>query len=130
MIAYLVRAIGDVSNETLSWISPLGWTVNTGVFVENNWWPVILLCTFALLLWRLAFYLHSLRDIGAGFIAPRKGKAYASKFLQTPLGFNVWMQKTNIIAWASGLIGLSGCIGAIFVDFEVYFSGSEIVEDY
>lgn len=98
--------------------------------MENNWWPVILLCTFALLLWILAFYLHSLRDIGAGFIAPRKGKAYASKFLQTPLGFNIWMQKTNIIAWAIGLIALSGSFGAILGDLEVYFADIEIMEAY
>lgn len=130
MIAYLVRAIGDVSNETLSWFSPLGWTVKTGVFVENNWWPVILLCTFALFLGILAFYLHSLRDIGAGFIAPRKGKAYASKFLQTTLGFNIWLQKMNIIAWAIGLIALSGSFGAILGDLEVYFADIEIMEAY
>ena len=130
IIAYLVRAIGDVDNETLSLISPLGWTVRTEVFAENNWWPVIALSVLAIILGIIAFYLHSIRDIGAGFIAPRKGKAHASKFLQSPLGFNMWLQRINIVAWAIGLLALSSSFGAILGDLELYFADLDIMEAY
>ena len=40
--AYLMRAIGDIGNETLSWFSPLGWILGTQVYVNNYWWPILL----------------------------------------------------------------------------------------
>ncbi|WP_299088781.1 hypothetical protein [uncultured Metabacillus sp.] len=40
--AYLLRAIGDVSNEILSWLSPFGWILGTEVYVNNIWWPIAL----------------------------------------------------------------------------------------
>src|SRR5699024_5363293 len=43
LIAYLIRAIGDVSNEALSWISPLGWVTAAEVYSDNNWWVLLLL---------------------------------------------------------------------------------------
>ncbi|MFT7791435.1 UNVERIFIED_CONTAM: hypothetical protein ODR73_25180, partial [Escherichia coli] len=73
IIAYLVRAVGDVSSDILSWISPLGWTVRTGVFWEDNWWSIIIVSMIAVVFGAFAFYLHSIRDLGSGFIAARKG---------------------------------------------------------
>ena len=40
--AYLIRAIGDAGNETLSWFSPLGWVLGSEVYVNNYWWPILL----------------------------------------------------------------------------------------
>src|SRR5690606_18535202 len=39
LLAYMVRAIGDVANETLSWLSPLGWILRSEAYVNNYWWP-------------------------------------------------------------------------------------------
>ncbi len=130
IIAYLIRAIGDVSSEELSWISPLGWTVKTGVFVENDWWPVVLSCIVAIMFGVIAFYLHSIRDLGAGFIAARKGKTHASPFLQTSLGLALRLQRTNIIAWAIGLFILSSSFGAILGDLETYFAENEFMQAF
>lgn len=130
IIAYLVRAIGDVSSEELSWISPLGWTVRTGVFVENDWWPVILSCIVAIIVGVIAFYLHSIRDLGAGFIAAKKGKTHASPFLQTSFGLAVRLQRTNIIAWAIGLFILSSSFGAVLGDLETYFADNEFMQAF
>src|SRR5699024_9085692 len=41
IIAYIVRGIGDVGNEVLSLISPLGLILRTEVYVNNYWWPVL-----------------------------------------------------------------------------------------
>ncbi|MBP1917473.1 ABC-2 type transport system permease protein [Lederbergia galactosidilyticus] len=130
ILAYLIRAIGDVSSEELSWISPLGWTVKTGVFVENDWWPVVLSCIVAIMFGVIAFYLHSIRDLGAGFIAARKGKTHASPFLQTSLGLALRLQRTNIIAWAIGLFILSSSFGAILGDLETYFAENEFMQAF
>lgn len=130
IIAYLVRAIGDVSSDTLSWISPLGWSVRTGVFAENDWWPVLLSIIVAILFGAAAIYLHSIRDLGSGFIAARKGNTHASTFLQTTLGLTFRLQQTNIIAWAIGLFALSSSFGAILGDLETYFADIELMQAF
>lgn len=128
--SYLMRAIGDISSEWLSFISPIGWTVRTGVFVDNHWWLVALAFLIATALVILAFYLHSIRDLGSGFIAAKSGKTHASPFLQTLFGLTFTLQKTSIVAWAIGLFVLSSSFGAILGDLEAYFADVEIMQAY
>lgn len=130
IIAYLIRAIGDVSSEALSWLSPLGWSVRTGVFADNHWWPVILSIVITIIIGTVACYLHAIRDLGSGFIAARKGKKHASSFLQTPFGLAVRLQRTNIMAWAIGLFTLSSSFGAILGDLELYFADIELMQAF
>lgn len=130
IVAYLVRAIGDVSSDWLSWLTPLGWTVRTGVFVENQWWPVIISLIISIIIGIVAFYLQSIRDLGSGFIAARKGKAHASSFLQSPFGLTVRLQRTNIIAWAIGLLALSSSFGAVLDDLEAYYGDIEFIQAF
>lgn len=126
--AYLVRAIGDVSNGTFSLFSPLGWTVRTEVFVENNWWPVYLSLAAAIVISFVAFYLNSIRDIEAGFIPAKVGRKHASSFLRTPFGFILRQQRTNIIAWVVIVFIFSASFGYILGDLETYFSDLEFME--
>ncbi|WP_240470629.1 hypothetical protein [Atopococcus tabaci] len=63
ILAYAVRAVGDVQSDTLSLLSPLGWTVRTNVFLENDWWPIGALVSGAALFALLAFYLNKKRDM-------------------------------------------------------------------
>ncbi len=130
IVAYLVRGIGDVSNETLSLISPLGWTVRTGVFVDNHLWPVLLTLFVSLVIGAIAFYLHTIRDLEAGFIPQRKGKRHASSFLLSPLGLSLRLQGTMIMAWAIGLFLLSASFGSILGDLETYYSDMEIMQAF
>src|SRR5690606_36246037 len=78
LAAYMIRAIGDVTNETLSWFSPLGWILRSEAYVNNYWWPILLTMAGAVLLMALALYLNSIRDLGSGFLPSRAGKANAS----------------------------------------------------
>lgn len=126
--AYIVRAIGDVSNETLSLFSPLGWTVRTNVFAGNEWWPVIALVCGAAVLLVGAFYLDHKRDINAGLLPDRKGKIHASSFLKSQLGLTWRLEKGTIISWAIGIFLMSIAYGAILGDLETYFSDFELVQ--
>ncbi len=72
-IAYLLRAFGDIGNETLSLISPLGLIQRTKVFTENNISPILILLGESIVVILLALLLNSIRDIGQGFIPQRKG---------------------------------------------------------
>ena len=98
--AYIVRAIGDIGNETLSLISPLGLLLRSEVYVNNYWWPVIVLIGVSILLLILASYLNSIRDLGAGFFQAKAGRKHATPFLKGPLGLGFRIQRGAIIAWA------------------------------
>lgn len=130
ILAYLLRAFGDVSSDIMSWISPLGWTVRTGVFVDNNWIPVIIALLVSVLLILFAFYLNTIRDVGAGFIATRTGKKHASAFLKTPIGLSFRLTRTNIISWAIGIFLISAAFGAVLGDLEAYFTDIEFVQGF
>src|SRR5690606_30196427 len=47
LLSYLFRAITDISNESLSWLSPLAWVTKAEVYDSNNWWPIILMIAAA-----------------------------------------------------------------------------------
>lgn len=126
--AYTVRAVGDVSNEGLSLISPLGWTVRTKVFVDNQWWPIIFLVCGAATLLVSAFYLNHKRDINAGLLPDKKGKRYASHFLKSRFGLTWRLEKGTILSWAIGIFLMSAAFGSILGDLEAYFSDFELVQ--
>ncbi|MFD1860439.1 hypothetical protein EHW97_12775 [Aeromicrobium camelliae] len=88
-LAYLIRMGGDMSEaggSTLSWFSPLGWAQQTAPYVEDRWWPLLLLLVLAAALTGAGFWLSTTRDVGAGLLAPRLGRSEAKPALGTPLG--------------------------------------------
>ncbi|WP_075979988.1 ABC transporter permease [Bacillus massilinigeriensis] len=127
---YLVRAIGDVSSDALSLLSPLGWAVRSDVFLSNKWWPVLLSITICMILVCSAFYLSSIRDIDSGFIPARKGNKHASGLLQNPIGLTLRLQRTNIVSWAIGLFLLSVSFGSVLGDLETYFSDMDFIQAF
>ncbi|MCG5104927.1 ABC transporter permease [Oceanobacillus alkalisoli] len=128
LLAYFIRAIGDVSNETLSLFSPLGLVTRTEAYSTNVWWPVLLLAGFSALLFLLANYLNAIRDWGAAFLHARAGKTYASRFLQTPIGLFFRTQRTAFISWGIGMFVLGLSYGSIMGDLESFFQGNELLE--
>ncbi|WP_216830757.1 ABC transporter permease [Alkalihalobacterium elongatum] len=128
--AYLLRAVGDVSNEVLSWFSPLGWIVGTQAYVNNYWWPIILTLGVATVLLFITLYLNTIRDLGAGFIHSKPGNKHASRFLQSPFGLAVRLQRTSIIAWAIGMFILGASYGSVFGDLEYFFESNEMMAEF
>lgn len=126
--SYLYRAITDVSNPDLSWLSPLSWSYQTEVFVHNNWFPIFLSILFAFLIMVFALFLNKSRDLGEGFIPQRKGRASASRFLTTPLGIILRLQKTAIISWLIAMFVIGVTYGSIFGDLDSFFAGNESLE--
>ncbi|WP_249871495.1 ABC transporter permease [Oceanobacillus saliphilus] len=127
-LTYLIRAIGDVGNETISWFSPLGWVLGTEVYVNNYWWPIVLTLGFSLILFVVAFILHAIRDMGSGFLPSRTGRRDASIFLQSPLGLAVRLQRTAIISWAVGMFAIGVSYGSVLGDLESFMAEIEIME--
>ncbi len=128
IIAYIVRGMGDVGNEILSLISPLGLILRTEVYVNNYWWPVFATLGLSALVFGLSLYLNSIRDLGAGFIPTRPGRRNASGFLSTPLGLALRLQRTPIIAWLIGMFILGASYGSILGDLEGFLDSSSILQ--
>lgn len=128
-IAYLIRAVGDVSNGTLSLFSPLGWILASEVYVNNYWSPIFLTIGTAFVIVFLAFYLNSIRDLGAGFLPSKPGRKNASAFLQSPLGLALRLLRTGIIAWAIGLFILGVSYGSVLGDLESFIESTEMMRE-
>lgn len=129
LMAYLLRAIGDVSNEALSWLSPLGWIASSEVYVNNYWWPIILTVCAAFILVILSFYLNAIRDLDAGFLPAKPGRKKASSFLLSPLGLAFRIQRTSLIAWALGMFILGASYGSVLGDLESFFTDNDRMQD-
>ncbi|WZY01277.1 ABC-2 transporter permease [Bacillus sp. FSL W7-1360] len=127
--AFLLRAVGDVSNETLSLFSPLGWTVAVEAFVTNHWWPIFLLGGTAIVFAALALTLYTTRDFQAGFFPTRRGRRTASHCLSGPFGLAFKLQRTAMISWFIGLLILGVSYGSIFGDLESFFESNEMISE-
>ncbi|QQK80078.1 ABC transporter permease [Salicibibacter cibi] len=128
LVAYLLRAVGDVGNETLSWFSPLNWVTRTEAYASNHWEPLVLMLAVAIVLGVLANYLNAIRDLEAGFFSARPGRRKASPFLQSPIGLAVKLQRTGMIAWAIGILVMGVAYGSVLGDLEAFFEGNEMME--
>ncbi|GAE24867.1 hypothetical protein JCM9140_828 [Halalkalibacter wakoensis JCM 9140] len=126
-LSYIIRAIGDVSNEMISWLSPLGWILRTEVYVTNNWWPVLLTVGFSCVLFCLAFYLNATRDIGSGLLPSKPGRKQASTLLTNPLGLAFRLQRTSVLSWALGMFVLGASYGSVFGDLDSFFATNEMM---
>ncbi|RPF53389.1 ABC transporter permease [Aquisalibacillus elongatus] len=128
-VSYLIRAVGDVSNETLSWLSPFGWVLASEVYVNNYWWTIGLTLVVSLVILFFAFYLNSIRDLGAGFLPTRGGKRHASAFTKNQLGLTIRLQKTSIISWAVVLFVFGATYGSVLGDTDTYFAEIEMMKE-
>ncbi|MHC5217766.1 ABC transporter permease [Enterococcus sp. LJL128] len=125
--AYLYRGFTDLSNKQLSWLSPLAWVYKTEVYVNNNWLPIVLSIVFALLVFGLAAYLNSIRDLEAGFIPQRAGRKHAGRFLKSRIGFSLSLMKTTLISWGVALLIAGASYGSFFGDLDSFFQSNEML---
>jgi ABC-2 type transport system permease protein len=103
-IAYVLRAIGDVSSPVLSWLSPIGWYQAMHAFSGLRWWPVLLPAVGALVGVALARVVFDRRDFGSGVLPARPGPARAASGLTSGIGLAWRLQRPAFTGWAVGLL--------------------------
>jgi ABC-2 type transport system permease protein len=127
--SYALRAIGDVGNEVLSWLSPIGWYQQMYAFSGLRWWPALLLAAAAVITTLVAYVVFERRDIGAGVFAARPGPAQAHPTLNSSWGLAWRLQRGSVIGWAIGLLATGLAYGSIGNDAGDLMGDSETARD-
>lgn len=114
VVAFVIRGIGDVRDNALVWLSPLGWAEQTRAFGDARWWPLLLLIAAAIAASVAALRLAEQRDLGEGMFARRRGNRAASHVLMDSFGFAARRHRGAVVGWSviSALVGAGfGSVG-------------------
>jgi ABC-2 type transport system permease protein len=141
--SFVLRAVGDVSNGVLSWLSPMGWMQAVRPYAEVRWWPMLLLVAFTGVVLAVAAELLSHRDLGAGLVQPRPGPSVGSPRLGSATGLAARLQRGSIVAWTASAFLLGATFGSFgpemekfvenqpdFADMLLQAGGASIVDQY
>lgn len=115
-LAFLVRAAGDLADNALVWLSPLGWVNELRAYAGERWWVLLSFVSLTLLATGLSFLLTARREYGAGLIPPRSGRSTASSSLSGPLGLAWRLQRGSILGWVLGFVVVGTSLGAVAQD--------------
>jgi len=126
--SYMLRAAGDLRSEALSLISPLGLIQRTQVFVENNWWPVIVVLLEVVVISVAACMLNSIRDVDQGFIPAKPGRKQAPRSLLSSFGLSFRLLRGTLIAWLIILFLLGASYGSVLGDIDTFITESPVYQ--
>ncbi|HEX5096603.1 MAG TPA: ABC transporter permease [Acidimicrobiia bacterium] len=127
--SFVLRAIGDIGDGTVSWLSPIGWAQKTRPYAGENWWPFLLIAVATGALAWVAGVLSRHRDLGSGLIAPRTGRARAAPSLGTPLGLATRVQRGSLLGWSAGLLFLAVAYGSITDSIDQFVEDNDALND-
>jgi ABC-2 type transport system permease protein len=102
--AYVLRAVGDIGDGTVSWFSPIGLAQKTQPFAGERWWPFLLLLGATAVLGAATMAVAARRDLGEGLVASRPGRRRASQSLGNPFGLAVRLQRGTLLGWGAGVL--------------------------
>jgi ABC-2 type transport system permease protein len=111
--AFTLRAIGDASSGTLSWLSPLGWSLQVRPYAGDHWWVLLLHLVSAAVLTAVAYRLLAGRDVGAGLVAERAGPAAAAPALSNVFGLAWRLDRGALLLWTVGLCLYGLVLGSV-----------------
>jgi ABC-2 type transport system permease protein len=122
---YMIRAAGDIQDNALAFISPLGLGLRVFAFDENNFECVAVLLVESVVIMAVAFAVLSVRDHGVGIIPARKGRAKASRFLQSPFGLAWRLTMNTALIWCVVVFAVGAMFGVMFGDIEEFANQNE-----
>lgn len=119
-VAYAVRAVGDVTQTWISWLSPIAWAQRTEAYVANLWWPLALSLAAAVALLAVAGSLAGRRDLGSGLRAPRPGPPHASARLRDPFSLAARLERGTLVAWVVSIAAFGLLYGTLLAQVETF----------
>jgi len=127
--AFALRAVGDASTGTLSWLSPLGWSLQVRPYAGERWWVLLLQLVTTVVLTIAAYMLLRHRDIGGGLIADRPGAPAGSATLSGPFGLAWRLQRATLLAWTIGMCLFGALLGSVVDTIGDTVAGSSTIRD-
>ncbi|GAB3752424.1 ABC transporter permease [Microlunatus parietis] len=112
-VSFALAAAGDLTRSWLVWLSPIGWARHAEAFAGDHAWAPLLPAAGGVLTMIIAARFALIRDLGAGLIPPRPGRARASALLSSPLGLAWRRHRSGLAAWAVGLGMLGLLLGSV-----------------
>lgn len=126
-VAYALRAVGDIGNGALSWVSPIGWGQYLRPYADEQWWPALLSVVSVVVLGVVAVALFDCRDIGSGVWPARPGPARGSMGTASALAWR--LQRGSVIGWTVGMLLGGVAYGSIGDDVADLIGDSEFSQD-
>jgi ABC-2 type transport system permease protein len=104
---FLLRAIADAGTGVpgwLGWLSPVGWTSKADAFGSDRSWVALLGVALLIVCVAIAFSLLERRDLGAGLLPGRRGRAQAGRLLASPVSLSWRLGRGATIGWTVGML--------------------------
>ncbi len=131
-VAFVLRGVGDSAGASgpswLSWASPLAWIQLARPFAASSLWVLALPLAVGAAGTGLAFALADRRDLGAGLLPDRPGRATASALLRDPFGLAWRLQRAALAGWTIGYVFLFAICGAAAKGIGQLFGTSSTLE--
>jgi ABC-2 type transport system permease protein len=131
-VAFVLRGVGDSAGASgpswLSWASPLAWIQLARPFAASSPWVLALPLAVGAAGAGLAVAIASRRDLGAGLLPGRPGRAGASAVLRGPFGLAWRLQRAALAGWAVGYVFLFAVCGAAAQGIGQLFGTSSTLE--
>jgi len=128
-LSFVVRAVGDIGNGWMTWLSPVGITQAIRPYADERWWVLVPLGVIATSTMGAAVVLLGRRDLGAGSLSQRSGPATGSPRLATPFAIAVRLQRASFVGWLVG-IALTGYFIGLIADEAEAIAENEAVADF
>jgi ABC-2 type transport system permease protein len=118
---FTLRAVGDAGDNFLTWLSPLGWSLQVRPYAGDHFWVLLLHVATTAVLIAVAYRLLARRDVGAGLVAERPGPPRAGATLGGVFGLAWRLTQGSLVLWTVGL-----CIYGLLIGSVVNGIGDEI----
>ncbi|HEX4977111.1 MAG TPA: hypothetical protein VFV40_04520 [Nocardioides sp.] len=128
--AFALRAVGDVQESFLSWLSPMGWSQQVRVMDDNRWWPLGLSLLLLVALAAAAAVLAVHRDLGSGIVPARPGPATAARWLASPVALAWRLQRGTLVGWLVGMFLLGLMFGSFSQEMERMVADNPTLAEY
>jgi ABC-2 type transport system permease protein len=131
--SFLLRAAGDASGaggpRWLSWPSPVGWAEKMQPFGTERWWLLAPMAALTAVMAAAGYVLAARRDLGAGLLRERPGRAGADAALRGPLGLAWRLQRGPLIAWTVSFASAGAVFGSVAHGIDGLLGGADGVRN-
>ncbi|GGP04650.1 polyketide antibiotic transporter [Nonomuraea glycinis] len=112
-LSYVMRYAGDASAQYwLKNLSPLGWSHLVRAYQDEQWWLLGVSLLAAAVLLAVAYRLLGRRDLGAGSLPERLGRATAPN-LRGPISLAWRLHRGLLVKWAAGVAFFAAAAAAL-----------------